>query len=155
MRTLRALLVLPALGLGLAACGSDNDPAAGGSTAPTTVDAQTTVAVQSTAAIASDTTTGSDVTTLPSLQEGPVQIDVLVGTDSGPNRVEAVAVGSDITLNITNPNADDEYHVHVIDLEQKAAKGEMATMNFTVDQPGTYEVESHVTEEVLLVIEVR
>ena len=52
MRTLRALLVLPALGLSLAACGSDADPAAGNSTAPTTVAGDTTVPVQSTTAIA-------------------------------------------------------------------------------------------------------
>ena len=156
MRTLRTLLVLPALGLALAACSSDADPAASGSTSPTTGAVDTTVPVQSTNAIGADTTTpGSDVTTLPSLQDGPVQIDVMVGTDSGPTRVEAVTAGSEITWNITNPDAEDEYHVHGIDLEQKAAKGEMATMNFTLDTPGTYEVESHVTEDVLLVIEVR
>jgi len=153
MRTLRALLVLPALGLSLAACGSDANPAAGGSTSPTTGAVDTTVPVQSTTAIAGDTTVaGVDTTTAP--QSGPVQIDVVVGKDSGPDRVELVAAGSEITLNITNPNADDEYHVHVVDLEQKAPKGEMATMNFTVEAPGTYEVESHVTEDVLLVIEV-
>jgi hypothetical protein len=155
MRTLRALVVLPALGLMLMACGSDGGTAATDSTAPGST-AGTTVPVQSTTAIGTDTTiAGVESTTAPSLQSGPVQIDVVVGTDSGPDRVELVAVGSDITLNITNPDADDEYHVHVIDLEQKAPKGEMATMNFTVDQPGTYEVESHVTEDVLLVIEVR
>jgi copper(I)-binding protein len=160
MRTLRALVVLPALGLMLAACGSDGGTAATDSTAPGTTStdggAGTTVPVQSTTAIGADSTV-ADVqsTTAPSVQSGPVQIDVVVGKDSSPDRVELVAAGSDITLNITNPDADDEYHVHVIDLEQKAAKGEMATMNFTVDQPGTYEVESHVTEDVLLVIEVR
>jgi hypothetical protein len=155
MRTLRALVVLPALGLGLVACGSDGGTAATGSSGPTTVVADTTVPVQSTTAIGDTTVAGVDTTTEPSLQQGPVQIDVVIGTDSGPDRVELVAAGSEITLNITNPNADDEYHVHVIDLEQKAAKGEMATMNFTLDQPGTYEVESHVTDDVLLVIEVR
>ncbi len=156
MRTLRALVVLPALGMALMACGSDGGTAATDTTTPTSSGDVTTVPVQSTTAISvADTTAGVDTTTAPSMQTGPVQIDVVVGTDSGPDRVELVGVGSDITLNITNPNADDEYHVHVIDLEQKAPKGEMATMNFTVDQPGTYEVESHVTEDVLLVIEVR
>ena len=85
--------------------------------------------------------------------EGPVQIDVVVGVDSGEDRVVKVTVGSDITLNITNPNADDEYHVHGIDIEQEAAKGEMATINFTITEAGTYEVESHITEDVLVVIE--
>jgi hypothetical protein len=155
MRTLRALVVPPALSLGLMACGSDGGTVATDSTVGATGTAGTTVPVQSTTAISGGTVAGVDTTTLPSLQQGPVQIDVLVGTDSGADRVELVAAGSDITLNITNPIAADEYHVHGIDFEQKASKGEMATMNFTLDQPGTYEVESHVTEDVLLVIEVR
>ena len=44
--------------------------------------------------------------------------------------------------------------MHAIDLEQEVEAGEMATFNFMVDTPGTYEVESHVTEDVLVVIEV-
>jgi ABC-type glycerol-3-phosphate transport system substrate-binding protein len=156
MRTLRALALIPALGLALVACGSD-DAAAPDTTQPATTVASTCAETTTGGA---DTTAGSTETSTAAtdggpVQSGPVQIDVVVGTNSGPDRVEKVAVGSDITLNITNPDADDEYHVHVIDLEQKAPKGEMATMNFTVDQPGTYEVESHVTEDVLLVIEVR
>ena len=88
------------------------------------------------------------------VQEGPVQIDVVVGRDSGPQRVETVAAGADITLNITNPDAADEFHIHGIDLERAVDAGVMATFNFTVTEPGTYEVESHLTETVLVVIEV-
>ncbi|MFZ9629317.1 MAG: hypothetical protein ACO3C1_08185 [Ilumatobacteraceae bacterium] len=88
------------------------------------------------------------------VQEGPVQIDVVVGLDSGPQRIETVAVGADITLNITNPDAADEFHIHGIDLERSVDAGMMATFNFTVTEPGTYEVESHLTETVLVVIEV-
>lgn len=87
------------------------------------------------------------------VQSGPVQIDVTVGLDSGPQRVELVTVGSDITLNITNPDAADEFHVHGIDLERAVGAGVMATLNFTITVAGTYEVESHVTGDILVVIE--
>ena len=152
MRTLRNLTLVSVLALAAVACSDD-----------TATGTSSTVATPDTTAVASVTTDAASVTTSPAPDatdppgtaiDGPAQIDVVVGTDSGPERVEKVKAGADITLNITNPNAADEYHVHGIDLEQKADKGVMATLNFTIDEPGTYEVESHVTEEVLLVIEV-
>jgi len=152
MRTIRHLSLLAVFAFGAVAC-SDDTPV---TSATTAAGAATTVAAtDTTAAIVVDTTQVAPETTVAATAiEGPVQIDVVVGTDSGPDRIEKVTAGADVTLNITNPNAADEYHVHGIDLEQKAGPGVMATMNFTLDTPGTYEVESHVTEEVLLVIEV-
>ncbi|MFM2078898.1 MAG: hypothetical protein RJA49_2788 [Actinomycetota bacterium] len=144
MRTLRIL----AFAMAVAACGDSSATVPGpSSSVPAAVDTTSETTEVTEVTVPDDTTPGT-------VAEGPVQIDVVVGRDSGPDRVEKVRVGSDVTLNITNPNAADEYHVHVIDLEQKADAGVMSTMNFTVDQPGTYEVESHVTEDVLLVIEV-
>jgi hypothetical protein len=144
MRTLRALALIPVAGLLLAACGdSTSSDTTTPASAPVTTAPVSTVVSSSVA----DTTPATAV-------DGPVQIDVKVGTDSGPDRVEKVKLGSDVTLNITNADAADEYHVHTIDLEQKVDKGVTATFNFVADTPGTYEVESHLTETVLLVIEV-
>ncbi|CAN5397327.1 hypothetical protein BH10ACT2_BH10ACT2_17320 [soil metagenome] len=81
-------------------------------------------------------------------------IDVVIGVDSSPDRVETVAVGTEVTLNVTSPNADDEIHVHTIDVEQPVAAGETATFTFVVDTVGEVEVEGHITEDVLLVIDV-
>ena len=99
-------------------------------------------------------TTVVQVTTPETAVDGPVQIDVVVGVDSGEDRVVKVKVSADITLNITNPDAADEFHVHGVELEQSVDAGVMATFNFTLDEAGTYEVESHVTDDVLLIIEV-
>ena len=44
--------------------------------------------------------------------------------------------------------------MHGVELEQSVDAGVMATFNFTLDEAGTYEVESHVTDDVLLIIEV-
>lgn len=100
-----------------------------------------------------DTTAPPPATGSGDLQSGPVQIDVTVGMNSGPGRVELVAVGSEITLNITNPDSADEFHVHGIDLDRSVDAGVMATFNFVVAAAGIYEVESHVTGEVLVVVE--
>lgn len=87
--------------------------------------------------------------------DGSVTIDVVVGENSGPDRVEEVALGSQVTLNFTNPEAEDEYHVHGYDLGGGTTKkGDTKTFTFTADKAGDYEVESHLTETVLMVLRV-
>jgi len=156
MRTVRAGAIIPIALILFSSCGSDpagGTPAQGTTlsvgTAPTMPALPTTIAgATTTAPPSADASSGTAL-------DGPVQIDVIVGVDSGPDRVELVKLGADVTLNITNPNASDEFHVHVVDLEQQVDAGVTATMNFIADQPGSYEIESHVTDEVLLVIEVQ
>jgi plastocyanin len=87
--------------------------------------------------------------------DGNVTIDVAVGENSGPDRVEEVALGSQVTLNFTNNEAEDEYHVHGYDLGGGITKkGDTKTFTFTADKAGEYEVESHLTEAVLMVLRV-
>ena len=85
---------------------------------------------------------------------GPATIDVKVGTDSSPTRVERARAGSPIQLNITNASAADDYQIQGVGLERKVAKNETATFNFTIAAPGKYSVVSKVTQTVLVVIEV-
>ncbi|MBI4933937.1 MAG: hypothetical protein HY828_08670 [Actinobacteria bacterium] len=152
MRTLHTLAIVPFVALALVACGDDD-----------TASPDTTAAVIETTVAAADATTtipaptqteAPQDTTPPTAVDGPVQIDVVVGTDSGEDRIEMVKLGSDVTLNITNPAADDEFHVHGIELEQAVDAGVTATFNFVADTAGTIEVESHITEDVLVIIEV-
>ena len=89
------------------------------------------------------------------MSDGSVTIDVVVGENSGPDRVEEVALGSQVTLTFTNPDADDEFHVHGYDLGgDMTKKGDTKTFTFTADKAGEYEVESHLTEDVLMVLRV-
>ncbi len=152
MSTVRTVAcVVAALAL-LGACGDDSSSTPGSTTLATPTTAVATSTLVAPLPTTVDTAVAEDSSTdLP--LSGPVQIDVVVGRDSSPDRIERVTVGADITLNITNPNAADEFHVHGIDIEQVATAGQMATLNFTIDQPGTYEVESHITEDVLVTIE--
>lgn len=156
MRTFRSMaFMLTAAGL-FAACGDGTEASSntGASSETVAIDGalpapDSTVTPVVTAA----PVTTIEVTVPETAVDGPVQIDVVVGLDSGPDRIVPVKAGSDVTLNITNPDAADEFHVHGIDLEQSAAAGVMITMNFTIDAPGRYEVESHVTDGILVVIE--
>lgn len=150
MRTVRSLVCLPAALILLGGCGNDSSSATDASSATIVITDSSVAAAPGTTTVA---TTGATATTTSTPLSGPVQIDVVVGVDSGPDRIERVTVGSEITLNVTNPTAADEFHVHGVDIEQAVEKGQMATMNFTIDAPGTYEVESHLTEDVLVVIE--
>ena len=82
-----------------------------------------------------------------------VTVEVTVGVDDDPGRVERIALGSSVTLEITNPYEDDEFHLHGYDLSTgDTAADETATITFTADVAGTFEVESHVTDDVLVTL---
>lgn len=117
----------------------------GGSSAST----DTTVAPDTTQAAASAPTN-------PNAKVGTVTVDVTVGDNTGEGRREEVALGSQVTLNITNPAADDEFHLHGYDLSLgETNKGETASITFTADKAGEFEVESHMSEELILTIVVK
>ena len=87
---------------------------------------------------------------------GRIEISVTVGTDSAADRVEEVPLGSQVNITLTNPNADDGFHLHEYDLSTgDTPKGEFAVISFTADKAGLFDLESHVTEEVLVVISVK
>ncbi|MDO8362512.1 MAG: hypothetical protein Q7V88_06410 [Actinomycetota bacterium] len=154
MRTVRAMGLIPAALLSIAACSDDAASISASSTTTAAPGTQTTLLVVTTVASATTVHSATDDASANSAIEGPAQFDVVVGVDSGPDRIEHVQVGSEVTLNITNPNAADEFHVHVIELEQSVDAGVMATFNFVADLAGTIEVESHETGEVLIILEV-
>ena len=101
---------------------------------------------------------GSKSTTSPSTSAAAAgtTIDVTVGQDSSPDRTQEVKVGQPVTLNITDPDKENEFHVHVVDLGdgERVPAGTTKTFRFTPSAPGDIDVESHDTEDVLLVIHV-
>jgi hypothetical protein len=152
MRTPARLLAIPVLAaLLLAACGDDDDAGPSATTVaavPTTAPATTIGAV--TVPVTIPATTGGEQPA-----EGDIaEITVLVGLDSGPDRVETVRLGQEVVITLQS-DQDEEYHLHDYDLTQKAAAGVEATLSFVADKPGRFELESHVTDEVLLVLEVQ
>jgi hypothetical protein len=86
---------------------------------------------------------------------GALTVTVTVGTDSSPTRVDHVPLGAKVTLELTDPNAKQQYHLHGYDLESaEVPAGTTAKISFTADQAGTFEVESHETEAVLVQLEI-
>lgn len=86
----------------------------------------------------------------------PVAISVVVGEDTGPDRVETVAVGATVKVTLTNPDSTDDFHLHGYDLSTgDVAAGEEVVISFTADRAGSFELESHETGDVLVVLEVR
>lgn len=145
----RRILAASALAtLSFASCA--DDPPFVESTVPTSTSTTVNpVDIDTTAA----PTTGVATTT--TIDDGIVRISVTVGVDSGPDRIEEVSVGDSIELTMVNPDEDDEFHVHGFDLGgDETPAGDEKTFAFTATEAGDFEVESHVTGEVLVVIRV-
>jgi hypothetical protein len=104
-----------------------------------------------------DTTAAVDTTVAPAdttaSKLAAVTISVTVGTDSSADRIEKVALGAQVTLSLTNPDDDDEFHLHGYDMSTgETKKGETSTITFVADKAGEFEVESHVSEQVYVTI---
>ena len=144
---LRAWPLAVCLAIGLTACGSSNGSSSGSSSGSTAAGSATTVADEPTP------TSGPPVPA--TVTGGKATIDVTVGTDdfttTGGTRVVSVPKGTSVTINMTAPQAE-EYHLHGYDLEQKPDAGKTSTFEFTADQTGQFDLESHITEKTLLVL---
>ena len=155
----RTLVVPTLLAIALtAACGSDN-----GSSASTTAAsaAGTSAAGQDTSSPSSSTPTPASTgdTAAPGTNQipgAPNEIIVHIGVDDAStvgSRVENVKLGDHVVLRLAS-DTDENYHVHGYDLEQKVAAGVEAQFEFTADKAGDFEVESHNTEKVYVVLHV-
>ena len=88
--------------------------------------------------------------------DGSVSIDVKVGIDDydtlAGERVIKVALGSAVTITLTDASEDQDYHLHAYDVSVEAKKGEPGVINLVVDQAGQFDLESHMTGQTLLVL---
>lgn len=99
---------------------------------------------------------GATASTEPSSDTAaPSEISVVVGENSSPQRTEKVALGSPVTVSLVNPGSRDDFHLHGYDIVTGPVEaGEEAAISFTADKAGTFEIESHVTGEVLVYLEI-
>ncbi len=137
----------------LAGCGSDSS----GTPVTSTTTAGTTAGTTATTdAVDPPASTNAPATPASTNADGSITIAVTVGTDdfatSKGTRVVSVPKGSAVTLKFTDPAVDETYHLHGYDLETEAKKGATASISFTADQTGQFDVESHVTNATLLVL---
>jgi len=133
------------LGLLLAGCTSTAEPQATAS--PTGVGS---LSASSSPATSSSVSSPSASNTL------TIDITIADGKTTPSGEKINVPVGEKVILNVTS-DIDDEVHAHIggpgYELEVKAgtpAKGE-----FTVDSPGSFEVESHHLEKIIVILNAR
>lgn len=82
-----------------------------------------------------------------------VEFAITVGKDSGRESTLTVQAGTEVRLILVNPNEDDEFHLHGYDLGgAMTPAGEEAIIQFTASEVGEFEVESHMTGDVLMVL---
>jgi heme/copper-type cytochrome/quinol oxidase subunit 2 len=65
-----------------------------------------------------------------------------------------VAEGSQVQL-LVSSDVDDEVHVHGYDIEKEVAAGQSVTIDFTANQTGVFEVETHESDLLLLQLQVQ
>jgi heme/copper-type cytochrome/quinol oxidase subunit 2 len=139
--TIRALVV-PLLAGFVCGCGeTSQQTATPAASTPTTVPTKASGPAESPAASA---TAGQGVVTI-SYSDGQV-------TSSAGDRLQ-VAVGETVRLEVASDTAE-EVHVHGYDLSADVAPGQAASLAFTADIPGIFEVELEKSHTPLLSLEV-
>jgi hypothetical protein len=118
------------------------------------------VAVFALASCGGTTTTDSTSapTTVPASASDEIKTETFtltVGENSGAKNIVSFSKGSNVELTIVNPTANDEVHLHGYDLSTgDLPKGEKSVISFIANDTGDFEIESHITEEVLSIIRI-
>ncbi len=145
------ILISSLFAITLASCGSssssNSDAELTSDTTITTEDESVMDAPASTVVAPTDAVVNAD---------GSVSIEVNVGVDDydtlAGERVVKVALGSAVTITLTDTTEDQDYHLHIYDIGAEAKKGEPGVISLVVDQAGQFDVESHTTGKTLLVL---
>jgi hypothetical protein len=85
--------------------------------------------------------------------EQKIEVTFAQGKAGGDTGRVDVAKGTAVTLVVTSDTAD-EVHVHGYDIEKELSPGTPATVQFTADVAGVFEVELHHAGTVLLRLQV-
>ena len=149
---MRKYIVISSLfAITLTACGSSS-----GTTNESIIASDTTIISEDEGAVDETASTVVAPTDAIVNADGSISINVIVGTDDydtlAGDRVVKVALGSAVTITLTDPNEDQDYHLHVYDVGAQAKKGEPGVISLVVDQAGQFDVESHTTGKMLLVL---
>jgi heme/copper-type cytochrome/quinol oxidase subunit 2 len=141
-RVIAGLLVLGWL---VAGCGGDG----GGEAASTTTAATTSMTTASATA-----TTSSVTTTTAGFAGKLIQVRVAGGKVETAQRRVRVSRGDRVRIQVQSDQAD-EVHVHGFDLSKDVGPGKPATVEFTANLPGVWEVELENAKRKLFDLEVR
>jgi hypothetical protein len=106
----------------------------------------TSEADEDTATVEDETVEGATAT------DEPTEISVIIGQTSGSAVAYQATLGSKVQIKLLNPDADDEFHLHGYDLTATAVAGQETMIEFTADQLGSFDLESHTTGDWILTL---
>ena len=102
-----------------------------------------------------DTTVPQKTTDTAAVTTSVVEISLIVGENTGADMMQTVPLGSSVRITVVNPNGADEIHIHGYDISTgELALGQEAVIEFVASNAGTFDIESHVSEEVVFVLTV-
>lgn len=102
-----------------------------------------------------DITVALETTDTAAVTTAVVEISLIVGENTGADVMQTVPLGSSVRITVVNPDGADEIHVHGYDISTgEMAQGQEAVIEFVASNAGTFDIESHVSEEVVLVLTV-
>ncbi|MGW7683586.1 cupredoxin domain-containing protein [Kribbella sp. NPDC054772] len=139
-----ATALLPTLGvLVLAGCGG-GDSGSGTSTPSASASTPTSSLPTNTPTPGSPNTSSPSNTADPSGEQADVTIDVTVanGKVNPSGATIKVKAGQTVLVKATS-DADEELHIHGYDKELELTPGKPASVTFTANMKGTFEVETH------------
>ena len=103
----------------------------------------------------SDTTVAIETTDTATATGDVVEINLIVGENTGSDMKQTVPLGASVRITVTNPNGPDEIHVHGYDISTgEMAKGQEVVIEFVASNAGTFDIESHVSEEIMFILTV-
>jgi ferric-dicitrate binding protein FerR (iron transport regulator) len=157
---MRPTVLAVLLAVTLVACGDDGSSApattgvVGTTSAVTTVaptsaapsTAVATTAIPTTAAAATTTSVAPPTATPTTVDVGRIEVNA----DTDPVRTVTVPLGTPVSLTVRTATAQ-EFHLHGYDL---SLAGTEVLFQLTADRTGSFELESHDTGQLLLVLEV-
>ena len=130
----------------------DDDGSAAGTTIAETTTAETTT--EAPPATTEQVTTEAPPPTTAAPEAVQIHYVVVGGEPQGGIQRDSVAKGRDVVITVTSDVAD-EVHVHGYDLMADVAPGSPATISFTADAPGRFEIELENTGVQIAELEVR
>ena len=102
-----------------------------------------------------DATVALETTDTAAITTAVVEINLIVGENTGAAMAQTVPLGSSVRITVVNPNGSDEIHVHGYDISTgEMTQGQEAVIEFVASNAGTFDIESHVSEEVVFVLTV-
>ncbi len=132
-------MIIPvAAAMALTACASSSSSTTPGTTATTAI-----ASTDQMATTAAERPVSGDV----------VEIDVKVGVDDRPDRVEQVGFGRQVIITLQS-DEDEFYRLQGYGIEKRAAAGTQAEIDFTATMKGRFPLDSMTSGKVLLIVEV-